>query len=363
MLYSVSSRRSTSRLQRQASNKETKSQFSVTTTPTHKPNYNDTTNTTANNGITTTTSIEPTTHTDDTDRLQHLCDTFMLDDNDLQDIHQAFCYMAKTKVSQSTTAAKSKQIKKKSRRQKAWEIPDDTVTLSLSDFFATFQTAQRTNNGGYFDSIFDLTGTKDLHAMTYTEFVEGMCTFCTFKLDDLIRFIFFILDKEKSGLIPRFQLLRFVESIHGGKKIQVFEKAIMPKSANDIADANDIPSVSFPSPQKTTTTTTIQLPTAERQRSSVNYQQLKQLCIDYPTLLEPMLLFQSKLRRRIMGEVWWKKKESMIIKEQHRLMTLEKKGGTNDDEAKQKGIKKMKMSIGGLFHRVLSFDMRRMWKK
>ena len=283
----------------------------------------------------------------------------MLDDNDLQDIHQAFCYMANTKLSQSTTAAKSKQSKKNtSRRQKAWINPDDTVNLSLSDFFATFQPAQRTNNGGYFDSIFDLTGTKDLHAMTYTEFVEGMCTFCTFKLDDLIRFIFFILDKEKSGLIPRFQLLRFVESIHG-KKIQVFEKAIMPKSANDIADANDIPSVSFPSPQKNHTTTATHLPTAERQQSSVNYQQLKQLCIDYPTLLEPMLLFQSKLRRRIMGEDWWKKKESMIVKEQHRIMTLEKKEGTNGGESKQEGIKKMKTSIGGLFRRVLSFDVRR----
>ena len=344
-----------SRLQRQASTKDpSSSQFSVA----NKSNYDDTTANTSSNDV---TSIKSTNHTDGTDRIQHLRDTFMLDDNDLQDIHQAFCYMAKTKLSQSTTAAKSKQIKKKTRRQKAWEIPDDTVTLSLSDFFATFQPAERTNNGGYFDSIFDLTGTKDLHAMTYTEFVEGMCTFCTFKFDDLIRFIFFILDKEKSGLIPRFQLLRFVESIHGGKKIQIFEKAILPKSAIDIADANDIPSVSS-SPQKTTCTT-IHLPTAERQRSSVNYQQLKQLCIDYPTLLEPMLLFQSKLRRRIMGEVWWRKKESMIIKEQHRILTLEKKEGTNDEESKQKGIKKMKISIGGLFRRVLSFDMRSMWKK
>jgi len=301
LLYSVGSRRSTSRLQRQASTKDpSSSQFSVA----NESNYNDTTANTKSNDLTTvtTTSIKSNTHTNDTDRLQHLRDTFMLDDNDLQDIHQAFCYIANTKLSQSTTAAKSKQIKKKTLRQKSWEIPDDTVTLSLSDFFATFQPAERTNNGGYFDSIFDLTGTKDLHAMTYTEFVEGICTFCTFKLDDLIRFIFFILDKEKSGLIPRFQLLRFVESIHG-KKIQVFEKAILPKSANDIADANDLPSVSFPSPQKNhTTTTNIHLPTAERQQSSVNYHQLKQLCIDYPTILEPMLLFQSKLRRRIREE-------------------------------------------------------------
>ena len=49
----------------------------------------------------------------------------------------------------------------------------------------------------------------------------------------------------------------------------------------------------------------------------------------------------------------------MIIKEQQRIMALEKKERTNDDESKQKGIKKMKMSIGGLFRRVLSFDVRR----
>ena len=98
---------------------------------------------------------------DDTVRLQHLRDTFMLDDNDLQDIYQAFCYMSKKNVSQSTTVSKSKQDKKKTRRQKSWEIPvNDTVSLSLSNFFATFQPAQRTNNGGYMDAIFDLTGKR-----------------------------------------------------------------------------------------------------------------------------------------------------------------------------------------------------------
>jgi hypothetical protein len=114
-----------------------------------------------------------------------------------------------------------------------------------------------------------------------------------FKLDDMVRFIFFVLDKDKHGNIPRFRLLRFVESIHG-RKVVTFERAILPNGKDGDS--------------------AVQLPLTEMRKSSVDYIALKKLIAVYPTMVEPMLLFQTKLQRRIMGEAWWRRKEVQIVK-------------------------------------------------
>ena len=156
--------------------------------------------------------------------------------------------------------------------------------------------------------MFDLVGTRDLHAMTYCEFLDGICTFGMFKQDDMIKFVFFVLDKDGGGLIPRKRLLRFVESLHG-KKILAFERAILPDDVNNDARNNNAPSVRKSKPPGNDARL---LPAAERRRISVDHAALTKLCIDYPTLLEPMMRLQNTIRRRIMGDSWWRRKEKQI---------------------------------------------------
>lgn len=205
------------------------------------------------------------------------------------------------------------------------------IRLSISDFFGTFQ---RSNNGGFLDGIFDLVGTNDLHAMSYNEFLDGVCTFGMFKLDDMIKLIFFILDKGKEGEIRRFQLLRFVEAIHG-KKIIVFEQVILPDKCKKA------PSLRPKGLEN------LRLPAAERQKASVDYAALKNLCIAYPNMLEPMLLFQNTIRRRIMGEVWWTKKENQIEKYFRTLGHVREKKRRREEKRLLKERKqKMQSDIG-----------------
>jgi hypothetical protein len=53
--------------------------------------------------------------------------------------------------------------KRPSNSNRPWEEKKSIVTLSLKEFFATFHL----QNGGFYDSIFELVGIKDFHSMTF----------------------------------------------------------------------------------------------------------------------------------------------------------------------------------------------------
>lgn len=267
----------------------------------------------------------------------------MLADEDLDNFHRAFCYMAKSgDFAASAPIPKRDRKKKTTKRAKAkakpadvdpatttlhpWEEKDASkIRLTISDFFATFQLSH-ISNGGFLDGIFELVGAHNLHAMTFGEFLDGICTFGMFKLDDMIRFIFFILDKSKNGRIPRFQVLRLVQSIHA-KKILAFEQAILPNDDRKSSNANE---------------DTLKLPTAERQKATIDYQGLKRLTTDYPTIIEPMLLFQSTLRSKVHGETWWRRKEIEI---DNHLRTMDQRREKNRKREEKRLLRERKEKI------------------
>ena len=192
MLYAVSSRRRTVALQRQASSRgeSTSSKlpisFSQAQSTSTRPN-------TANGFQRNNRPTTPYKKLSTTERIRHIQSTFMLEEHDLQYCYRAFCYMATKKddvaspssVSQSAVASYTKKKKNRFGKstsssdtvetstsvadtipQRPWEVEDDKViTLSISDFFTPFQPAQRTNNGGYMDGIFDLCGKRIVHVM------------------------------------------------------------------------------------------------------------------------------------------------------------------------------------------------------
>ena len=265
------------------------------------------------------------------ERIQQCKQTFNLTDDDLQQFYRIFCYMAKKKkekaaASTSTpTKANDTTISPQNDINTSpfpypWEEKGEArITLSISDFFATFSLAHAfPSNGGFLDGMFDLVGTNDLHAMSFAEFLDGVLTFGMFKLDSFVNFVFFILDKEKEGRILRFQLLRFVESIHA-KKILLFEQVILPTNNSTPSHQNYLP----------------RLPAAERQKASIDYPALRKLCVEYPTLLEPMFLLQSTCRRRIMGEKWWKRKEYEIKKHCRTAIDQSRQGEDCEKEEKR----------------------------
>ena len=147
--------------------------------------------------------------------IQRIQSTFVLTDHELNELYRVFCYTADREdrtSSMSFVEAKNRSVS----TQRPWEAKEE-VTLTITPFFEEFEDSQHDHSIHFLDCIFDLVGTKNLHAMTYGKFLDGVLTFGMFKFDDMIRFIFFILDKNKRGRIARVGFLRFVESIHGCK--------------------------------------------------------------------------------------------------------------------------------------------------
>eukprot|EP00569_Conticribra_weissflogii_P009741 CAMPEP_0171363938 /NCGR_PEP_ID=MMETSP0879-20121228/3700_1 /TAXON_ID=67004 /ORGANISM="Thalassiosira weissflogii, Strain CCMP1336" /LENGTH=366 /DNA_ID=CAMNT_0011871201 /DNA_START=205 /DNA_END=1305 /DNA_ORIENTATION=+ len=271
-------------------------------------------------------------------RIAQIQQNLMLTDEDLQDFYRSFCRMAKkdefafrihrspqpkqelkqgnasqtngnsaqSKTTKITSDIENKEADQSSQRP--WERDSNStypkVTLSLSECFAFFEL----RNGGFFDAIFELVGIKNFHAMIFGEFLDAVCTYSLFTSDDMIRFIFFTLDKNKQGRIYRSQLLHFIESLHG-KKVLAFQQAIQP---NEAGSDREISSRKRP------------LTTEEIRKLTIDYATLRKLCVhDYPTILEPAIRFQNTLRRRLIGEKWWQKKQIQLERKYEREQKMD----------------------------------------
>jgi hypothetical protein len=102
--------------------------------------------------------------------------------------------------------------------------------------------------------------------------------------------VFFILDKKKEGKILRLQLLRLLDSLHCKRNL-MFQHAVCP---------------------------------ATEESSSIDYETTTRLFADFPLMLEPAFRLQTTLRRRLMGEKFWRRKQIQIslvekVRERKRL--------------------------------------------
>lgn len=272
-------------------------------------------------------------------RIAQIQQNLMLTDEDLQDFYQSFCRMAKkdefafrinrsllpkqepkqgssSQTNRNSSQSKSSKItsdienkEADQTSQRPWERDSNStypkVTLSLSEFFAFFDLP----NGGFYDAIFELVGIKNFHSMIFGEFLDAVCTYSLFTSDDMIRFIFFTLDKNKQGRIYRTQLLHFIESLHG-KKALVFQQAVQPTEAGS---DREISSLKSP------------LTVEDIRKLTIDYASLRKLCVhDYPSILEPAIRFQNTLRRRLIGEKWWQKKQIQLERKYERDQKMDK---------------------------------------
>jgi len=51
--------------------------------------------------------------------------------------------------------------------------------------------------------------------VNFGEFVEIVCTICLFEVQDLLKYVFYILDREKGGWIDKIELRHFIKTIYG----------------------------------------------------------------------------------------------------------------------------------------------------
>ena len=154
--------------------------------------------------------------------------------------------------------------------------------ITLETFFSEICKSERNLFG---DAIFDLIDTEDTANIEFGEFVQGVCTFAMFQVVDVLRFSFFIFDKDKNGYIDRDELELFVRTLHDGG----VQGNIM----------HALKSVDFNGDGK------------------FDFGEFSALHEKFPTVLYPAFRLQTEMMANVMGSSWWnsKKAELAFIKE------------------------------------------------
>jgi Ca2+-binding EF-hand superfamily protein len=165
--------------------------------------------------------------------------------------------------------------------------------ISMDVFFSDICQEKRNLFG---DAIFELIDTEDTNTIEFGEFVQGVCTFAMFQVPDVLRFSFFIFDKDKNGYIDKDELELFVSTLHAGGV------------AGNIMHA--LHSLDFNGDGK------------------FDFMEFSAMHEKFPTVLYPAFRLQQQMCANILGAQWWKKKQAMLqgIKEdENRKLEKERK--------------------------------------
>mmetsp|Transcript_14254 Transcript_14254/g.16971 ORF Transcript_14254/g.16971 Transcript_14254/m.16971 type:complete len:373 (-) Transcript_14254:102-1220(-) len=142
------------------------------------------------------------------------------------------------------------------------------------------------------DSLMELLVIKEEDSIDFGQFVLSMMTYALFETVEILKFCFFMFDKDKNGFIHKDEFILFIEMIH----------------ARDITPNTNI------------------INTVEKLDvdgdGKFTWAEFTELHHTYPQVLFPCFRIQIAICRNILGLKWWKKKKEFLVLE--RLAALEK---------------------------------------
>lgn len=162
------------------------------------------------------------------------------------------------------------------------------------------------------DSIFELIDAEDKEKIEFGEFVQGICTYCMFEPSEILKFCFFIFDKDKNGYIDQDEMNMFIYSLHQNSVGGNIQNAVEGLDAN--------------------------------KDGHFEFSEFKRMHKLYPQVLYPAFRMQTNIQQKILGEWWWKRKKSALAF-QKEMKELEEKRVASQAErelerARQNQIKK-----------------------
>ena len=122
------------------------------------------------------------------------------------------------------------------------------------------------------DSIFELIDVSNNGLLEFGEFVQALATFCMFGTDDILKFCFYIFDKDRNGFINSDELQDLVGLLHSYATSNV--ESVM----NDISSMAD---------------------------QRITFKQFKALNHQYPFILYPAFRIHLTLQRVTLGMKFW----------------------------------------------------------
>ena len=79
--------------------------------------------------------------------------------------------------------------------------------IAISDFYDKIVFVPRTI---FCDGLFDLIEAADSESIDFGEFVAAVTTYCFFEIPEVLKFCFFVFDRDKKGFITQEEMRLFV---------------------------------------------------------------------------------------------------------------------------------------------------------
>lgn len=158
------------------------------------------------------------------------------------------------------------------------------------------------------ESVLKLIDNKKLGFVSFGEFLDIVCTYCCFEIQEIIRFVFYTLDAEKIGTVDKNEVKHFVYNMYYDQVTSNIHEGLNWLDENDRGDGR------------------------------YNYADIWTMHIKYPNLFYPAFRIQTNIVRETFGEQWWniRKAELIDTKEERRLKALKDLKKQQEDAAKTK---------------------------
>ncbi|CAM9405931.1 unnamed protein product [Pylaiella littoralis] len=134
------------------------------------------------------------------------------------------------------------------------------------------------------DSLFELIGIRDFQELTFSEWLDAITTFCLFEEEDILRFCFFILDREKNGYIEKDEMRMLVSMLYHVDPVK--------GPTGNTKVAFDKLSV--------------------QQDGKIEFWEFELFNKAFPSLFFPAFRLQVKMMQAVWGEAWWGRKKRKL---------------------------------------------------
>ena len=140
------------------------------------------------------------------------------------------------------------------------------------------------------DAVLDLLEIKEEEQIDFGQFVLSMITYALFETVEILKFCFFMFDKDKNGFIHKDEFILFIEMIHS-------------RDSSPLANiVSTIEQLDVDGDGKFT------------------WAEFRHLHEVFPQVLFPCFRLQISIIRNILGVKWWKKKKDYLLLQKVRAL-------------------------------------------
>lgn len=141
------------------------------------------------------------------------------------------------------------------------------------------------------DAIFELLNTKEASAINFGEFVHISCTFSCFEAIEMLKFMFYILDREKTGYVDKTEIKHLIFLLWHHEISSNLKTALEYFDELDLGDGR------------------------------LTFNDAIKVYKRYPSTFHPIFQLQQEIQRSSFGEMFWENKK-MDLKESAELRKL-----------------------------------------